>query len=159
MSEEIWTAERKALAVASCEKWHGTKHRNRMCQVGVGVDCIQFVKEVLADSGIIEPVAFGSYDVNDGTHNVSLRLSKAISFALDVESVPLEKVAFGDLAIFRTGTRSGHVGFCAGNAIWHALAGQCVTRSQFNLWRHEIEFLYRIKTLGLKNSPTIAAKL
>lgn len=156
---EIWTAERKAIAQATCDKWHGTKHRNRMCQVGVGVDCIQFVNEVLADAGIIERTSFGSYDVTDGTHNVSLRLSKAISFALDVESVAIPSVQFGDLAIFRTGTRSGHVGFCAENVIWHSLAGQCVTKSLFNLWRHEIEFLYRIKSLGLKNSPQIAAKL
>lgn len=155
----IWTTERQALAVASCNKWHGTKHRNRMCQVGIGIDCIQFVKEVLADSGIIEPVKLSAYDVNDGTHNVSQRLAAAINFALDVEPVAIEAVSFGDLAVFRTGTRSGHVGFCAGSVIWHALAGQCVTRSNFALWRHEVETLYRIKSIGLKNNPQIAAKL
>lgn len=130
-----------------------------MCQVGVGIDCIQFVKEILADAGIIDPVKLSAYDVNDGTHNVSQRLATAISFALDVETVSIQAPAFGDLAIFRTGTRSGHVGFCTGAAIWHSLAGQCVTKSQFNLWRHEIETLYRIKSIGLKNSPQIAVKL
>lgn len=156
---EIWTPERQELALQSCNKWQGTKHRNRMCLVGVGVDCIQFVKEVLADAGIIDPVKLSGYDVNDGTHNVSQRLASAIGFALDVTPVSVETAAFGDLAIFRTGTRSGHVGFCTGGAIWHALAGQCVTRSNFNLWRHEIETLYRIQSIGLKNSPQIAVKL
>lgn len=156
---EVWTAERIALAQVSCNKWHGVKHCNRMAIPGVGIDCVQLIREILADAGVIEACSFGDYDVIDGMHNVSQRLSNAVQFALDVESVGLDTVQFGDIAIFRTGKRSGHIGFCTGKNIYHALANLCVTRSQFSLWRHEIEFLYRIKSVGLKNNPQQAAKL
>jgi len=155
----IWDETRKALALAECNRWHGTPHRNRMAQVGVGVDCIQFVNEILIASNVIERQPLGAYDVNDGTHNPSQRLAAAIKFALDVESVPLDQCAFGDLAVFNTGRQSGHVGFCGDGCLWHSLADRCVTKSQLNLWRGSIQFLFRIKSLGLKNSPQLATKL
>ena len=150
---EVWTAERKALALASCKKWHGTRHQNRIAILGVGIDCAQFINEVLCDAGVIERTKFGGYNVTDGMFKQSWRIQIAMQEALHVEQAELTKVEFGDLAVFRNGSRSAHCGFCTGPGIFHALADHCVVESQFNLWRGEIEALFRITEIGLKNHP------
>lgn len=154
MSDEIiWTEERKTFALASCKKWHGTPHQNRIAILGVGIDCAQFVNEVLVDSGIIERQQFGGYNIAAGMHNVSDQLERVIVNCLNVRAIKTCEKQFGDIAIFKTGIRSGHLGFCDDVFLWHALSGQSVTRSDFRIWRGEIEVLYRLTKIGLKNSP------
>lgn len=148
----IWTPERQAIALATLNRWHGTPHRNRAATLGVGIDCAQLVNEILIDAGIVERIELGAYDVVDGLHNQSHRLAKAIERLLNVEQVSKDSPEFGDIAIYRTGTRSGHCGFYAGARIWHSLANVGVTHGQYKIWRNQIEFMYRLTDYGFKST-------
>lgn len=139
-----------AKAKASCAKWRGTPHKNRIAEVGVGVDCIKFVHEVIVDSGIIPRQEFGGYSIHEGTFGMSDVLKNTLEAALNVERVEIENHAFGDIAVFKNGMMAGHCGFVTETHLWHALANKIVTPSQFNLWAHEIDFLFRVTEMGMK---------
>ena len=149
----IWTEEARQKAVACLFKWHGTPHKNRIAIVGVGIDCIKFLAEILMDSDIVERITFGSYTVEDGLFEASDRLQKVIEYAFHVEIIPVEEMAFGDVAVFTTGRRSAHIGFHDGRDIWHALANRCVTHNDFKLWRRDIAVAYRFTARGWKAGP------
>jgi len=149
----IWTEEARQKAVACLHKWHGTPHKNRIAIVGVGIDCIKFLAEIVMDSGIVERVTFGSYTVEDGMFEASTRLQSVIETAFHVEIVSVEEMIFGDVAVFTTGRRSAHVGFHDGRDMWHALANRCVTHNDFKLWKHDIAVAYRFTAIGWKESP------
>lgn len=152
-ANEVWTEERRKLAMACLFKWHGTPHKNRIAVVGIGIDCIKLLAELLMDAGIVERVTFGSYTVEDGLFEASDRLQKVIEHAFHVQIIHTEEMQFGDVAVFTTGRRSAHVGFHDGRDIWHALANRCVTHNDFKLWRHDIAVAYRFTAIGWKASP------
>ena len=137
----------------ACWLWHGTPHGNRMARVGVGVDCVQFVNEILVASGVVERMPFGGYSVDAGLHIPSTKIQGVIERALFVQTVAAADAQFGDIAVFKNGTRSAHVGLVGEKVVWHALANQFVTRSQFSLWKHEIETLYRLTSIGWRINP------
>lgn len=147
---QIWTAERQALAIAEIMRWIGTPHINRLAQVGVGVDCIQFVLAVLVASEIIPQREVAAYSVMDGAHNPSGVLAGEIEKHLHVQSVSVDAPQFGDIAVFYNGQQSAHVGFITGPAVWHSLSGFGVTRGGFNVWRRRIKYLYRLNQIGFK---------
>jgi hypothetical protein len=153
----IWTPERQALALGSLNKWHGTRHRDKLAIPGVGIDCINLITQVLFDAGIMEQRAFTGYRIDHGLHTVSTRLENAIEKALQVERLDnfqnSDNWAFGDIWIFRTGRRSGHCGFHEGGRIWHSLAGHVVTWGDASTWRREIEAAYRLTGLGWMADP------
>lgn len=153
---EIWIPERRRLALASCEKWHGTPHQDRIAIVKVGIDCAQLVHEILCDSGIIEPRKFTGYNLATGMHSIVRQLERTIGTCLNVEEVDKTNHQFGDIPVFREGIRSGHVGFCTEHHIWHSMANRFVTKSEFKIWRGEIQTIFRIKEIGwLENPQTI----
>lgn len=153
MSENIWTEERKERAGACCRKWHGTPHADKIAILGVGIDCIHFLTEIIFDTMIAERREFSGYKLDHGLHSVSQRLSRALEASLHVERVTAEDTTFGDVWIFRTGGRSGHCGFYDGHTVWHALSGHRVTPSQGNHWIREVEFFYRFTGIGWKQEP------
>ena len=148
----IWTPERQKLALESCDKWHGTPHRNRIAIPGVGVDCIKFVHEILYDSGVVPRVEYQGYDLEAGMWGPSDKLQHCILQCVNGEVVQ-EPYEFGDILLFKTGRRSAHCGFYVPDYIWHSLAHRQVTKSDFPLWRKEIECGIRITSEGLKTSP------
>ena len=164
----IWTPERAALARASCQMWEGTPHVDRIAKVGVGVDCIKLVHEILVGAGVIEWREFTGYDVRAGMHSYSDRLRRILCHVLHCDCLPgnTEPLLFGDVLVFTTGRRSGHVGFYehigapeVAGYIWHALAGHWVTKSDIKLWRSEIDSVIRLTQVGWKNDPSTAVNL
>lgn len=155
----IWTPDRKKTALATLGKWQSTPHRDRIAIPGVGIDCIQLVLQVLIDCEVIPAIVINGYDTTAGMHSHSDRLQRAFKSCMDLEDVPAGDPQFGDLAIFKTGNRSGHCGFITEGQIWHALARRSVTFSDYKLWRWEIETLLRIKAVGFTGNPHQAAKL
>lgn len=151
----VWTPERQLLARASCLKWHGTPHRDRLAAVGQGVDCVNFVAQVLFDAGVIESPVLPTYTTSDGMWAESTRLQEAILACVRGQWV-LDSFEFGDVLILKTGRRSAHCAFCAGDYIWHALAGRFVTRSDLALWAKEVSGAVRLTAAGLKQSPRAA---
>lgn len=154
-ANEVWTDEARRKALAACDKWHGTPHKDRIAIVGVGIDCIKFLAEILMDAEIVDRVPFGSYTVQDGAFEVSTRLESVIETAFFVDSIPVDEMTFGDVAVFTTGRRSAHIGWHDGRDIWHALANRCVTHNDFKLWRRDIAKAYRITARGWKTNPQV----
>lgn len=149
----IWTPERQALAVASLNKWQGTPHKNRIAVVGVGVDCIKLVYEVLVDSNVLPRASFGGYDVDSGMWAESTLLQDTIMNCMFGRWVTSD-FEFGDIFIMKTGKRSAHCGFyTADGYIWHALARRFVTRSDFVLWKREIVGMVRLEQIGFRTNP------
>ena len=156
---EIWTFDRKAVALRELHEWHGTRHIDRLAIKGTGVDCINLVYEVLIESGVLERKPLGTYTTADGMNHPTDRLQRAIKHCCKCEVIPAsEAPQFGDIAIFRTGSHSGHVGIFAEGLLWHALAGRGVTCSDLTLWRHAVVGWIRIVEMGLKADPVTALK-
>ena len=158
-ANEVWTDDSRAKAIECLHKWHGTPHKNRIAVVGVGIDCIKLLAEILIDSNIVERISFGSYSVSDGQFEESTRLQSVIEHAFHVEQVAIADMIFGDIPVFRTGNRSAHVGFMDGRDVWHALANRSVTHNDWKLWRHDIAVAYRLTARGWKNSPQATINL
>jgi len=153
---ELWTPERVEQARKTLNEWHGTPHHDNMAIIGLGIDCINLVAEVLFDSGILERKKFGGYKTTHGMHSVSDRLARALDEALHVIPVDFSNPdgwRFGDIWIFQTGERSGHCAFYADGEIWHSLARRRVTRTQATIWSRELEKVFRITATGWKYEP------
>ncbi len=155
----LWTPERRELALACLRSWHGVPHRDRIAVPGVGIDCIQLVIQVHIAAGLIPPTVVSGYDVQAGMFKQTDRLKNAIKSCADVVEADPDQPQFGDVVIFKTGTRSGHVGFYTSNELWHALAGRCVTVSRYSLWRREVDSLLRLQAAGYTGDPNAASKL
>lgn len=151
MSEKIWTPERQSLARDSLKKWKGTPHRNRIAVVGVGIDCIQLVHQIICDAKIVDNRVFTGYSLDDGLHGQSERLLECVEKSLFTERV--EELEFGDLIIFVNGKMSGHCAFFAGEKIWHSIARGMVIESSVNLWRSQFLYKLRINQCGWRNDP------
>lgn len=147
----IWTNDRVTKAVATLIKWHGTPHRDRIAVVGQGIDCVMLVNEVLVDAEILPRIQFPAYSTNDGMHNKSLRLAKAVEGLLHVEQVSTDGTRFGDIAVCRNGQQSAHVMFLTETRVWHSLAGVGVTNGKLNIWKARFEFVYRLTADGFKS--------
>lgn len=154
----VWTPERQELARVSCLKWHGTPHRDRMASVGQGVDCVNFIAQVLFDAGTIDDARLPTYTTSDGMWAESTRLQEAILACVRGDWIEAGSgYEFGDVLVLKTGRRSAHCAFYSGDDyIWHALAGRFVTRSDLALWAKEICGAIRLTATGLKQSPCAA---
>jgi cell wall-associated NlpC family hydrolase len=150
----IWTEERIALAKASLNKWRGTPHVDRMAEVGKGVDCINFVKEILVDAEIIEPVQLIRYSTRDGMHSQSDRLKDEVAAALHCKEISPGAIEFGDIIIFKNGQGvSAHCGIFADESVWHSLVKRGVSCHPFKLWRHKVDCVLRVEKRGFQNKP------
>jgi len=164
-SAQVWTGfqfslpERQKQALASCEKWLGVPHVNRVAVHPTGIDCIHFVHEVLIDSGVLPPADLGRYTLTDGTFNPSDYLKRVFLAACYSEERHPGEAEFGDIVIFKTGKTSAHCGFYTPELVWHSLSGRAVIRSPWNHWKHEADCLVRIVHPGFKIEPKRAIRL
>lgn len=149
----IWTEERQSLALAAAEGWLGTPYADRMAKRNVGVDCIHLVNEILVAAEVIPARPIGHYDPRVGLGTQSDELRDRIVECLHLEILPTANVEFGDIAIFRTGQRSSHCGFCVPGSIYHSLARRCVTKSPWGHWRAKASCLLRLTQTGWKQEP------
>ncbi len=156
---EIWTPERQALARAEAKSWLGTPHKDRLNIKGVGVDCINFVYEVLIAAGVLERALLGGYDTIVGLHEVTHKLKNAFKACAKLDEFPIDDPQFGDVVIFQEGKFSAHSGIYLDGMIYHALAGGVVTASLYAEWRRRLDSLLRFTETGLQAEPSEAARL
>lgn len=155
----IWTTERQAIARKEAARWIGTPHRDRLAKLGIGIDCINYVNEILIATEIVPRAPIGHYNTIIGLHEPSDRLKRAIKLCVECDDYPATTAPeFGDIVIFKTGKFSGHCGIIIDGAICHSLANRTVTQSLFAEWQHEIDCFLRIKAIGLIGEPHIAGK-
>jgi hypothetical protein len=154
-----FTPERRILAMASCEKWLGTPHVNRIAVEGVGIDCIHLIHEIMKDSGLLPEADLGRYDLMAGTYEPSDYLKEVFMTACCADEYPIDAPKFGDIVIFKTGKVSAHCGFYTPGEVWHSLSGRAVIRSSWSHWKHEAQCLVRLMYPGFKHQPKKALKL
>lgn len=123
-----------------------------MAQMHVGIDCIHFVHEVLAGTGVVQRIKVPKYDTGIGYIIPSNRLAEQLEAALFCERVTGE-YSFGDIAVLKTGQTSAHCGFIAPPHLWHAVARRDVIRSPLVLWQHRFDRALRLTAEGWRNKP------
>ena len=156
---EIWTPERQAVARAEANSWLGTSHHNRLKIKGVGVDCIQFVYEVLIVAGILERAELGGYATTVGLHETTHKMKKAFKFCAQVRELAPNDPQFGDVVAFKEGKFSAHTGLIIDGRIFHALSGGVVTASNYVEWSRHIDCFLRFESTGLIGDPMTAAQM
>ncbi len=153
--EPVWTPERKLAALATCMKYVGTPHRNRMAVPGPagGVDCIHFVAEVLTGAGIIPDHRLPGYDERLGTmrsHNVIEDILVRHLHA-EVHTEP----DWGDIVICKVGRQSNHVGIVIGENMWHVSSRSFVGYEALVNWLPRVQSFVRITQTGLRADPAL----
>jgi hypothetical protein len=155
MSETLWTDERQDRARATCRKWGGTPHVNRLALVGEGIDCIHFVAEVLIDAGIIERKKLPFYDERLGSlrsHNI---IEDLLLAHLHAERLPPDSPAFGDLVVTTVGRQTNHLGIYIDGAMWHVPGKGRVGPEAWADWRPRVQGLVRITEPGYSSDPAL----
>ncbi len=150
----IWTPERQAAARASCAKWAGTPHQNRLALPGEGIDCVRFVSEILKDAGIIDEARLPFYDERLGALRERNVIEDILTAYLHAEPLPPDApVEFGDLVVCQCGRQTNHVGIIIDGAMWHVPGrGRCGPASWENWWRRA-QSLVRITGTGYREDP------
>lgn len=120
----VFTGFDAAAALECAERWHGTPHRDRMAKVGVGIDCIHFVREVMIAGGISEPFDCPYYLPRWGVGRDNNVMERLLLRCFEAELVPyhMEPVQDGDVLIFQVGRQSNHCGIVIGGQCWHSQA-------------------------------------
>jgi hypothetical protein len=147
----IWNEPTKALALTEAQRWQGVAHIDRLAKFPVGIDCIHYVAEILFAANIIERRELPFYRTTSGIAKVSTELEDRMlaAFHVEVLHVANHEPEFGDVVICATGRMtSAHCGWLAGQHLWHSLAGRCVTRSEWNHWRHKAKLFVRFYDRG-----------
>lgn len=146
-------------ALASCQKWLGTPHVNRVAVPGVGIDCVHLVHEIMKDCDLLPEADLGRYTLMDGMYNPSDYLKRVFLTACIAEELTIDRPEFGDIVIFKTGKVSAHCGFYTPGFVWHSLSNRAVIKSAWSNWKHEAECLIRLTYPGFKIPPKKAIEL
>lgn len=146
----------------------GTRHVNRLCRAGEGVDCVNLVMVILTGAGIIPKPTLPFYDERLGSlrqrnviediicaHLHVKRVAPTVSEGVGVNLPP----AFGDIVICRCGRQTNHVGIIiglqeTGLALCHVPALGFVSLEDWEAWKPRTQSLLRITGLGFKADPS-----
>lgn len=152
----IWNDTRKAAARASCKKWGGTPHYNRLAVAGTGIDCVHLVSEILRDSGIIPagfPMPF--YDERLGSLRQRNVIEDIIAAYMHADSLPPDTAPeFGDIVVCQCGRQSNHVGIIIDGEMWHVPGRGRVGPSAWVTWKKKTQALMRLTADGFKVDPS-----
>lgn len=148
----IWTPERMQLARDTCATFAGTRHANRLCLPGEGVDCIHFVLAVITAAGIVPPgIRLPAYDERLGIFRERNVIEDVLLAHLHSE--PATAPEFGDIVICNCGRQTNHVGIIVDGKFWHVPAkGRCGPEDVAH-WMPRIQGFVRITGLGVKSDP------
>lgn len=146
----MWTDERKNLARVTCLTWRGTRHKNRICRLQIGIDCIRFVAEVLRTSEVISGFSFPYYATGHGifvTHNF---MEDIFAHLLYTEEIDVPE--FGALIVCRVGKATNHCGIVIDEKAWHVPFASEVKPDRLDLM--DIQTMLRITQPGFRNDPS-----
>lgn len=129
-SPSLWDATASTGGLECCRQWLNTPHKDRMAKVGVGIDCLYFVREVLVASGMLPTWVFPYYRPVWGVgreFNVMERVFTKCCHARKLANGDFygsgEDWADGDVLVFAVGRQSNHVGIYMDGQVWHSAAG------------------------------------
>lgn len=122
------TPEREVLLAESLRRWDGTPFRQHHAEVGIGVDCVRFVREVYRECGVdVGPAEdIPRYSLAWGIHQDQ---SQVLAWLLDCPEAraTLRRVDVddpwmaGDLIAVRRSQSVHHIGIVGpgANEVWH----------------------------------------
>lgn len=148
----VWTPERRRSARATCKKWAGIQHLNRRAVPGIGIDCVNFVLEVLFDAGVCERRPLPFYDERLGSlrdHNVIEDL-----FVEHFHAAPAMLPIFGDIVVCKCGRQTNHVGIMIDGMMWHVPGRGRVGPESWDAWSPRVQSLVRLEGTGYRNDPS-----
>lgn len=151
----IFPPDVQALARASCARWRGTPHRNRIAIKGGGIDCIRFIAEVLIDAGVVDRRPLPSYPLSWGVASPESRMGLVMAQMMDVERIPVSDwtPAFGDICIFKVGSQSNHCGIVIDGEVWHVSRNHAVGPEGLEHCRPRLQEALRIRRPGWTREP------
>lgn len=153
---DLWTPERRETARASCRAWAGTPHHNRIAVPGQGIDCINFVFEVLAAAGVVERFRLPRYQENLGVLRERNIMERLILDYFHAAAVPAPKESlpeFGDVAVWRCGMQSNHIGIVVDGEAWHVAGKSRVGPEAWPNVRKDLQSLLRFTASGWHTNP------
>lgn len=166
--EVIWTPDRQARARRTMGDFLGTRHMNRLCLPGEGVDCVNLVLVILTGAGIIPKPTLPFYDERLGSLRQRNVIEDIVATHLHVKRVPPtvsdgvgDEFAphFGDIVICRCGRQTNHVGIImdqpgAPLSMCHVPALGFVSLEDWQAWKPRTQALLRITATGFKADPS-----
>lgn len=160
-SSETWSLAARLRALEAADHWQGQPHANRIAVHGRGIDCLHFVREILTASRVLPSFRFPFYSPNWGVGRDENIVAEMFALCCHAERLePTAPAQFGDVAIFRVGHQSNHVGILLDDGlVWHVRARDTVRPEHIDDIRPELEALIRITAPGFKRQPeTITAE-
>lgn len=130
-------ARQKALLV-ELNSWTGTRFFPNMCKKGIGVDCIQFVSQVLINTGAMQPFDFPRYAWRSGGAAMLALLRRGVNERHELFPIwtgPGSATGWppllpGDGFICSNGVANHHASIYAGdNTVWHVLMNRGVCQA------------------------------
>lgn len=126
-----------------------------MAKVGVGIDCIHFVREVLISAGLSERFECPYYLPRWGLGRGNNVMERLILKCFNAEIVPFgEPLRNLDILVFAVGRQSNHCGIVLDGQCWHSQALRCVHPIPINSELMErLQSIVRINKPGLRFRP------
>lgn len=152
---DVWTPERRQRAIAYAHDMRGTPHVDRIAIKGVGIDCVHFVSGVIIASGISESFRLPFYKPQWGIGRRNNVLERVTLDCLHCHVIDeREYLQFGDIAIFKVGRQSNHVGVILDGDLWHVRLGRMVEPEPVTIpLLQTLQAAIRIDATGLKKRP------
>lgn len=154
-SNDLWTAEAVAAAVAFCREFEGTPHMPRRLKAGRGADCARFALGVHQAAGILPEFEYPTYDDNRGFYAGRNWMSDALCEVFFGEIIALDQwePQTGDIGVFKVGKRSNHVAVLVNGRFWHVTSSYAVHHCSIDTVRERLQEIVRITAPGLRKPP------
>lgn len=146
----IWTEQRRQAAREACQLWKDTPHKNRISRLGVGIDCIRFVCEILKAVEVFQEIEFPYYSPGHGLFRERNFLEDVFLKSLRAERI--EAPEFGALIVCKVGMNSNHCGIVIDGKAWHVARESTVKPDNINSLK--IQSFIRINRIGLQVNPS-----
>lgn len=148
------TALDNDAALTEARRWRGTKHANRMAVVGIGVDCIHFVREIMVAGGVCDRFTVPHYSDRLGQGMAVNFMERLFIDCFHAVALPTGmEPEDGDIVIFKVGRQSNHCGIVLGGELWHAVARSWVKNDPLEHWRDKVQSFLRITAPGCRRRP------
>lgn len=135
--------------------WQGTPHLDRMAKVGVGIDCIHFVREILIAGEMCGTFTCPYYLPRWGLGRGNNVLERLLLKCFHAEIVPFgEPILDGDVFIFAVGRQSNHCGIALDGKCWHSQARFVVSSIPIDKsLTDRLQSIVRLKEAGIRFRP------
>jgi len=114
----IWPPAAIENAAKRFEEWRGTPWQNRMAKRGVGIDCLNLVRELYVAADVLEEFTLPYYHFAIGIREQFNVMESFLEICCEVDILPATATATdGDAVLFRCGDTSNHIGMVLADTV------------------------------------------